>query len=306
MSDPETMAWLLEGDPSVVWQVQRDLLGLSHRTWETTRRRVAKEGWGARLLALRGTDGRWGGGLYSPKWTSTFYTLRLLCHLGLPPTNREGVASCRLLLDEGVTESGGVSLWTSPYTDTCVTAMLVTMACYFRLGQDPRIARMMGWLMGERMRDGGWNCQRHRGARHSSFHTTISTLEALAAYEASARPDAEMLEASARAREFFLEHRLYRSSRTGEVVRPSFTQLSFPPRWFFDVLRGLEHFRAVDAPLDPRLDDALEVVRSRAKRGRWSAGHQHSGLIHFRLEEPRRPSRMNTVRALRVLRWAER
>jgi len=300
----DTITWLLEGDPAVVWQVQRGLLNRSVRTWTATRRRVATEGWGARLLGLRAADGRWGDGLYSPKWTSTFYTLRLLSHLGLPQTNREGVASCRLLLDEGVSTSGGVSLWTSSWTDTCVTAMLVSMACHFGLGRDERTSRMVGWLLREQMADGGWNCDRHRGATHSSFHTTISTLEAFAAYETTVGVEPAIADASAAGRDFFLEHQLYRSSRTGSVVRSSFAKLAFPSQWYFDVLRGLEHFCAVNAPRDRRLDDPIEVVRGRERNGRWTAS-QHSGRIHFRLEPPRQPSRMNTMRALRVLRWAD-
>lgn len=177
----ETVAWLLEGDPVVVWQVQRDLLARAESTWSKTRRRVAREGWGARLLSHRAADGRWGGGLYQPKWTSTFYTMRLLTHFGLPPSHRDARASCRVLLVEGVTESGGVSLWSRGWTDTCVTAMLLSMACYFGFAGDERCERMLAWLLDEQMADGGWNCERGR-ARHASFHTTISTLEALAAY----------------------------------------------------------------------------------------------------------------------------
>jgi hypothetical protein len=306
MDAAERKAWLLAGDPAVSWQVQRDLLDRGARTWKATRRKVEREGWGARLLVFRAPDGRWGGGLYSPKWTSTFYTLRLLAQLGLPPTNRDGVASCRLLLDEGVSASGGVSLWTTGWTDTCVTAMLVSMACHFGLGHDERTSRMVRWLLAEQMGDGGWNCDRHKGATHSSFHTTISTLEALAAYEGAVGASPANAEASASGREFFLQHQLYRSSRTGNVVKPAFTKLSFPPRWYFDVLRGLEYFRAVDAPLDPRLSDPIEVVRGRERNGRWTAQNRHTGKVHFRLEEPRQPSRMNTLRALRVLRWADR
>ncbi len=125
----EVVPWLLEGDPAVVWQVQRDLLGRAEATWIKTRGRVAREGWGARLLSHRSRDGTWGGGLYQPKWTSTFYTLRLLTQLGLPPGHRAARSSCELLLDEGVTETGGVNLWSVGWTDTCVTAMLLSMAC---------------------------------------------------------------------------------------------------------------------------------------------------------------------------------
>lgn len=300
----EVLQWLLAGDPAVTWQVQRDLLGRAPSTWSATRRRVAREGWGARLLQERAADGRWGGGLYQPKWTSTFYTLRLLTHLGLSPTHRLARGSCQLLLDEGVTDTGGVSLWSRGWTDTCVTAMLLNMACHFGFATDERCERMLTWLMAEQMGDGGWNCERER-ASHSSFHTTISTLEALAAFEAARGPRTDVSTAAARGRDYFLRHHLYRSERTGEVVRPAFTKLSFPPRYFFDVLRGLEHFSAAGAAWDERLTEALQVVvGARTRDGRWRAQNWHSGNEHFPLERGRVPSRMNTLRALRVLRWA--
>ncbi len=301
----DVLAWLLEGDPAVVWQVQRDLLGRAERTWVRTRGRVAREGWGARLLSHRTDDGRWGGGLYSPKWISTFYTLRLLTHLGLPSSNRCGRSSCRMLLDEGVTEGGGVSLWNTGWTDTCVTAMLLSMACHFGLAEDERVERMARWLLGEQMSDGGWNCESGR-ACHASFHTTISTLEGLAALASVRGDDAVLGAASERGRDYFLRHHLYRSERTGNVVRPSFSKLSFPPRWYFDVLRGLEHFCAVQAPWDERLGDAVDVLLSaRTKDGRWRAQNRHTGKVFFRLEPAREPSRINTLRVLRVLRWVD-
>ena len=166
---------------------------------------------------------------------------------------------------------------------------------------------MIAWLLAEQMNDGGWNCNRSRGAVHSSFHTTISTLEALAAFQSASGSNSEVDDAMTRAREFFLCHHLYRSSSTGEIVRPSFSKFSFPPRWYFDVLRGLEHFSEMNARWDDRLEDPVSVVRSRqGSTGRWKAQNKHSGKTYFELEPARQWSRMNTLRALRVLRWAER
>ncbi len=303
----DTTRWLLEGDPAVRWQVQRDLLDRAPRTWKATQRHVAREGWGARLLTLRSEDGTWGGGLYGPKWISTFYTLRLLTQLGVSPEQPEAVASCRLLLEQGVTDSGGVSLWSGKWTDTCVTGMLLWMASWFGFAGDPLVQRMVAWLLEEQMQDGGWNCDRGKGAKHSSFHTTISTLEGLAAFQGTSKRSAEVLTAMKAAQGFFLVHQLYRSERTGAVVRPSFALFSFPPRWYFDVLRGLEHFSNIDAPWDSRLADPVEVlIRRRGTSGRWKAQNKHTGKRHFELEPARQPSRMNTLRALRVLRWADR
>lgn len=302
----DTVRWLLEGDPAVQWQVEHALLDRSPRTWKATQRKVAREGWGAQLLALRSAKGTWGNGLYSPKWTSTFYTLRLLPQLGLSPTHPQALASCRLLLDRGVSQSGGVSLWTSPTTDTCVTGMLLSMASWFGFAHDPLVRRMVDWLLEEQMGDGGWNCRRAKGASHSSFHTTMSTLEGLRAFQdkGGSMPDVDF--ATEAATEYFLAHQLYRSASTGDIVRPSFALFSFPPRWYFDVLRGLDYFCKTKAPWDPRLSASVDVlIGHRSKDGRWKAQNKHKGETHFELEPSRQPSRMNTFRALRVLRWVD-
>jgi hypothetical protein len=309
-------AWLLDGDPSVAWQVERDLLGAPDARWAKTRARVATEGWGARLLALREPDGRWtrargpGGwrGLYTPKWTSTFYTLRVLAWLGLDETHPEAVESCALLLDRGVRDDGGAQLWSTDVSDTCVTAMLVSLAARFGHARDERVPWMLAHLLEEQLDDGGWNCERYRGARHSSFHTTLSALECFAdVAEATPASLHWFREAADRGREFFLAHRLFKSHSTGAVVDERFTRFSFPPRWFFDVLRGLEHFARVDAPWDERLADAVAVLEARRRAdGRWNTQNRHAGEEHFALEPAGRPGRMNTLRARRVLAWLDR
>ena len=168
----------------------------------------------------------------------------------------------------------------------------------------PRIDRLVEWLLDQQMADGGWNCERNRsGAVHGSFHTSITVLEAL--LERSRRvPDARLGEAAARGRSFFLDHRLYHSHRTGEVVDRVFTMFSFPPRWHFDALRGLDYFQAAGAPRHPALEDAIGLVhRRRRDDGTWPLQHVHRNRVWFTMERGGQPSRWNTLRALRVLEW---
>jgi hypothetical protein len=182
--------------------------------------------------------------------------------------------------------------------------MVLRLVSWFGI-EDPRRERLVDYLLGEQMRDGGWNCLRYQGATHSSFHTTINVLEGLRDYVEAAGPRRrEAASAEAAGREFLLKHRLYRSHRTGRVVNDAFTRFSFPPRWHHDVLRALDYFRASGARRDDRLEDPIAVVeRRRRSDGRWILQNRHPGATFFEMERVGVPSRWNTLRALRVLRW---
>jgi hypothetical protein len=174
--------WLLEGDPAIRWQVLRDVVGASGRSVERERQKVAREGWGARLLARQDPDGKWAGGLYSPKWTSTTYTMLMLRDFGLPPANRQARLACKLLLDEGLQRDGGIKYGWRGRSETCITGMVLSILSYFEYDDD-RLDTIAGHLLEQQMPDGGWNCRRPYGATHASVHTTISVLEGLRLYE---------------------------------------------------------------------------------------------------------------------------
>ena len=308
--------WLLDGDPSIRWQVLRDLLGADESAVERERRKISRDGWGARLLAKQNAAGTWArgrssDGLYSPKWISTTYTMLLLRDLGLRPNARAAQRACKPLLDAGLQPDGGVSYGTwAKWTrrgETCVTGMVLSILSYFNY-EDSRLDILANHLLEQQMPDGGWNCRRFQGATHSSMHTTISALEGLRLYELHCQRKArELRAAQSRAREFLLIHRLFRSHRTGNVIKPEFTCFSFPPRWHYDILRALDYFRAVNAPRDARLGEAIEIVHSsQLKDGRWPLQHCYKGKTYFELERLGAPSRWNTLRALRVLRWWHR
>jgi hypothetical protein len=311
------MEWLLEGDPAIRWQALRDLVEARTAVIERDRSKVAREGWGARLLEKQDSNGRWAagksgdGGLYSPKWTSTTYAMLLLRDLGLSADNRQARKACRVLLDGGLQPDGGINYgdwakWTKR-SETCVTGMVLSLLAYFEY-DDSRLETIVEHLLEQQMPDGGWNCRRYQGATHSSMHTTISALEGLRMYELlPGRKAREARAAQQRGREFLLVHRLFRSHRTGEVIKPAFVKFAFPPRWHYDILRALDYFRAVDAPRDPRLKEAIEIVRaSRAEDGRWKLQQSYRGKTYFEIERPGAPSRWNTLRGMRVLKWWER
>src|SRR6266513_1940842 len=283
-----TIEWLLGGDPAIRWQALRDLAGASDRTVEREQGQVARQGWGARLLARQDPGGTWAagrgsdGGLYSPKWISTTYTMLLLRDFGLPASNRQARKACKRLLDGGLQRDGGISYgtwaqWTRR-SETCVTGMVLSILSYF-MYDDDRLDTIADHLLRQQMPDGGGNCQRPSGATHASVHTTISALEGLRLYELHRGSGVRAVRAAQRrGREFLLMHRLFRSHRTGEIIKPAFTRFSFPPRWHYDILRALDYFQAVNAPRDRRLAEAIDIVRSkRGEDGRWPLQHMHRG-----------------------------
>jgi hypothetical protein len=312
----EVIEWLLDGDPAIRWQVLQDLVGAGKDEVERERRKVARDGWGARLLAKQDHEGTWAGGrssdggLYSPKWTSTTYTMLTLREFGLPHNNRKARKACRLLLNGGLQQDGGINYgiwakWTGQ-GETCVTGMVLSILSYFEY-DDARLDTIAEHLLQWQMPEGGWNCQRPRGATHASVHTTISALEGLRLYERYRGRKLSAVRAAQRhGHEFLLLHRLFRSHRTGDIIKPAFIRFAFPPRWHYDILRALDYFQEVDAPRDHRLTDAIDIVRSSQRPdGRWNLQNSYRGKTYFELERLGAPSRWNTLRALRVLKWWE-
>lgn len=308
MSDLDPVDWLMTGDPAIRWQTMRDLMHAPRREWEAERTKVGLEGWGRQLLDFQDETGRWTPKLYGYKWISTTYSMVLLRRMGLPPRHPAALRACALFLDEGLWSDGGINLSTAQRrSETCITGMVLALLCWFD-HEDERRERLVGYLVEQQLDDGGWNCERHRGASHSSLHTTITVLEALREYAFASGRSAEATEAAeAEGRLFLLDHRLFRSHRTGEVIDPRMTRLSFPPRWRHDVLRGLDYFRSADGERDNRLDDGIDAVMSKRRAdGTWPLQQRYAGRTWFEMERVGHPSRWNTLRALRVLDWWNR
>ena len=264
------------------------------------------------MLALQGEDGQWAGGALFPNgkwnrnepqpWTATANTLVLLQDFGVDPRNekvRHAVAHVR---EHCCWENAGQPFF-SGEVEPCINGMVVALGAYF----DQDVNGVVVRLLGEQLEDGGWNCEAENGSVRSSFHTTIRVLEGLLAHERGGAGSAESIAARQRAEEYLLERKLFRRKSTGEVVDPAWLQFSFPTRWHYDVLRGLEYFRSTGDPPDPRASEAIELLRSKQQAdGTWLLENTHSGAVHFTLEDgDGRPSRWNTLRALRVLRWYE-
>jgi hypothetical protein len=307
--------WLLDSDPAIRWQVLRDLLHAPADIVAAERARVAGEGWGARLLALQDDDGEWAGGACFPAryfeesaeyqgqpWTSTLPTLQLLYDFGVDPADERVRQAVALVRDHCRWEHAGQPFF-SGEVEPCINGRTVALGAYF--GQD--VEAVVARLRDEQLEDGGWNCDAERGSVRSSFATTINVLEGLLEHERATGGSAESLAARRRGEAYLLERHLFRRKSTGEVVDAAWLMCSFPTRWHYDILRALDYFRSAGDPPDPRLDEAIELLRSKQAEGAWPLENTHPGKIHFALEEgDGLPSRWNTLRALRVLKWYDR
>ncbi|MEZ0448675.1 hypothetical protein [Cellulomonas sp. ICMP 17802] len=302
--------WLLEGDPAIRWQVLRDLTDGSPGAVAAERARVEHEGWGARLLALEDPDGLWAGGACFPAgytgdepgqpWTATMHTLQTLQLLGLDPESSAARRAIAGIAEHGRWEHAGQRYFDGE-VEPCINGRTIEAGAYFGVDVAPLVDRVLG----ERLADGGWNCEVENGSVRSSFDTTIDVLDGLLAFERATGGSAALREARRGGEEYLLERHLFRRLSTGEVAEPRYLELAFPYYWQYDVLRGLDYLRGAGAEPDPRMAEAVEHVRSRRQPdGRWLLDRVPTGRVHFDLEEGvGRPSRWNTLRALRVLAW---
>ncbi|HEY2596983.1 MAG TPA: hypothetical protein VGJ79_00730 [Candidatus Dormibacteraeota bacterium] len=319
----DAVDWLLDSDPAIRWQVMRDLTDAPEVDVAAERARVATEGWGARLLALQRPDGHWDKstperltsaeaiswwrsmpperqGTLFPEWTSTAWSLMLLRAFGLDPASPQARQAVRRVREQVAWEHDGEPFFAGE-VEPCINGKVVALGAYFGEGVDGIVDR----LIGEQMSDGGWNCEQENGSTRGSFHSTIDVLDGLLEYERAAGGSHKARTARIRGQEYLLERGMLRRLSNGEVIDRAFTQFSFPTYWHYDALRGLDYLRAAGAAPDKRMAEAIGLVESKRNAdGRWLLENPHRGRMHFALDEgPGKPSRWNTLRAMRVIRW---
>jgi hypothetical protein len=304
--------WLLDSDPSIRWQVMRDITDAPAHQVQAERARVATEGAGAHLLALQAPDGRWGGAAWNRGWDSTMHVLMLLRDMGLDPGSDEARRAVGLVRDRVTWKGcGPPEADNNPFfageVEPCINGQVAAVGAYF--GQD--VGGIVERLLGEQLSDGGWNCQATNGSTRSSFNTTICVLEAFLEHEAAFGGSSAVTAARLRGQDYLLERRLFRRKSTGEAIErdrkggAAWTQLAFPTWWHYDVLRGLDYLRRAGVTPDERVTEAIALVGSkRDEDGQWRLETQYAGKMSVEVDAGvGQPSRWNTLRALRVLKW---
>ena len=302
-NDP-LILWLLDSDVAIQYQTSRDLL---NNNKPQLAKRIEKEGWGNKLLSLRNVNGHWGKGFYQPKWTSTHYTLLDLKNLNLLPGNKSINQTLNLIFEKEKGPDGGIKpIGTNGKSDVCINGMVLNYASYFGVKEED-LRSVIDFLLNELMKDGGFNCQSNRkGAVHSSLHTTLSVLEGVHEYTKSGYTYRlkELINARQSSIEFILIHKLFRSDKTNTIINQKFLSFPYPSRWYYDILRTMDHFQNAKVKYDPRMDEAVTVIlKKRMKDGTWKLAAKYPGQTHFEMEKVAMPSRWNTLRALRVLNY---
>ena len=296
--------WLLDSDPAIRWQVLRDLTDAPRAEVAAERSRVAREGWGAQILAAQDPDGRWSAGTFFPEWISTLDSLHMLYLFGLDPTSEEARRAIAPVHEAARWEyDENLRFWEGE-VEPCINGRTVAIGAYF--GQE--VGGIVERLLNDQMADGGWNCEQERGSTRGSFDSTLNVLEGLLEYERSTGANGDVSTARRRGEEYLLERRLLRRLSDGEIGQQRWLHVGFPNKWFYDVVRVLDYLRAARPEPDERMREALDIVESkRAADGRWPLDHAyHDTLLVDLGESEGGPSRWITLRGMRILRWARR
>jgi hypothetical protein len=310
--------WMLDSDPALRWQVERDLVGAPDEVWKATRARVATEGFGARLLALQDADGQWAGGAFFPKdfdfhgpeaaegagqpWTATSWSLNALREWGVDAAVLAETAE--LLAANSRWEYDDLPYWGGE-VDCCINASTHANGAW--LGAD--VTGLARWFVDHRQAEGGWNCEWVEGSTRASFPSTLNSLKGLLFYEQAAGGSEELRAARRAGEEYLLRRRLMFSASTGELVAWWVPKFAYPFRSFYSVLNAADYFRAAalhdgSAP-DPRMAEAIEAIRTaRTPQGTWIQERRHPGRVWFEVDVPAgEPSKWLTFYGTRVLDW---
>lgn len=317
MAPTDVITWLLETDPALRWQVERDLLDAPSAQWEATRARIPREGFGAALLAKQDPDGQWAGGAFFPKgffedpenqnlpgqpWTATTWTLTTLREWGMDAGPlRQNDTAALLAKNSHWDYDSSLPYWGGE-VDCCINAMTFSNGRW--LGAAAEVETILQWFLEHQMAEGGWNCEGVNGSVRSSFHSTLNVLRALLEHEQATGGTEETRAARAAGEEYLLQRHLTRRLSTGEIVGPWVDHFLYPPRHIYSALRALDHFRRAGRK-DPRMQEAVAMVQdAQQEDGTWLQQKVLPGQVWFEIDVPLdEPSPWLTLEALRVLRW---
>ncbi len=311
---PRVRKWLTgpRADPSVRWRVLSEVEGRSPNDprVRAARGAIGRTGWAAEILSRQLPGGFWDNSreLNRPKYLATFWMFLILRDLGVTLEEPRMRQTCDLLVERASRDDGGFSFWEESHF--CMTGQIAESL--IRLGYEDcgRIREALDWIVHAQKADGGWHC-------FPSPKGTLDCWQGLSAFAAFPRDQwgSRIRRTVERGAEFYLKRHLYREGRSR--YSPWF-RFHSPAHYYYDVLVGLEVLTALGYGKDARLVEGVELLRKKRRPdGRWSVAPAHPDVegrvkqeytryephwpISFSLETAGKPSKLVTLRALRVL-----
>ena len=227
------------------------------------------------LLQGQRPDGSFGVHPYS-KWKGAHWRLVSLVELGVPTTNRAAKAAARTVLDWIAVPGEPRIIRGLERRHASMEGNALAVCCRLGMARNRRVRHLVDVLLRAQWPDGGWNCRSDLDARHSSFHESLAPIWGLVEYHRATR-DRGALAAAMRTGELLLEHRLFRSSRTGKVIDPEWLNIHWPHYWHYDYFNGLRTIAKLGLLADARCDDPRQLLRSQRRQdGTWrSSGRRY-------------------------------
>jgi hypothetical protein len=304
--------WLVEGDqPAIRYLAMRDLMDASESELRGARAAIASRGWVREIHRSRLPGGSWvhGDDLYRPKYLCTNWMLLTLSDLGVTRELPWVAESAEMWRDTLARPDGGFDTPGAERSELCLVGNTARALVKFGYQDDPKVRSAFGWLVRNQKPNGGWDCFGRNGV--------IDGWEGMSAFSVYPRRKwtRGMKETVERGLEFYLERRLLHEGRRYDP----WYRLHFPYHYYYDVLVGLEFVTALGGGDDPRAASAIRLLKKkRLADGRWPMDAVHPDLLNagklprwfqeergqltpFSLEAVGEPSKMITLRALRVL-----
>jgi hypothetical protein len=314
--DSKVVEWLLEEEqPAVRYATLIDLLGRSESDSEVSsaRSKIARVGWARNQLRQLGPKGFWESHeprnlkawidfLYYPKYQSTNWRALVLSDFAPDATNPQIKKLAQTLFEYKLRLGSPFNFF---YEEMCVVGNTARMMSRFGYAEDARVRKLFDWMVEDQRKDGGWNCSQDTPG-------TLDVWEPLAAFASlpKSKRSSKTEDAIAKGAEFYLERQLFKEGRP----YPPWLRLHYPNHYYYDILVGLDVLTELGFAGDRRLRPALEILGARRQRdGTWWIDRSHPDVsgpkaVQYRkgvkplvIEEPGRPSKWITLKALRVL-----
>jgi hypothetical protein len=320
--DQNVLDWLLQSEqPAARYFALLELLDRKEDDPQvrSARSKIHRVGWAAEQLKRQRPKGYWEAHepknvrewvdfLYFPKYGGTNWRALVLSDMGLDSSTPQIRKIADLIFDYKLRLSSPFNFF---HEEVCIAGNTARMMTRFGYADDPRVRRLYDWLIEDQREDGGWNCSQGTPG-------TLDCWEALAAFAVlpKSKRCPRMEDAISRGAEFYLERKLFED---GRKYSPWFRLHYYPNHYFYDILVGLDVITQLGFGGDKRLGPALKLLMEKRRAdGTWSMDRLHPdvvpgpdhepGVEKFRplvIEEPGKPSKWITLKALRVLKRVE-